>query len=129
MCAKRVCENANCVGENGKGEALSTVALTEAKEAFDALLDGEFRGRGDREKSALGRLARRIGVSVSYLQRLKYKFGQMTDIRGEPYRLIMQAKAAYDRECERHEAAAERYRRERAELVHEAYESARKTSD
>lgn len=124
MCAKRVGENTKSVGENGKGEALSTVALTKAKEAFDVLLQDEFRGLGDREKSALGRLAVRTGVSVSYLERLKYKFHQMTDVRGEPYRLLMAAKEAYERECERHERAADQYEHERIGLTHAATQGA-----
>lgn len=89
---------------------LSGVALTEAVRWADALMDAEHRGRGDREKSIVGRVSKRTGVPESYLRRLKYKSHEMKDVAGSVYRALM---VAYDDLCQRNEDAADRMRDER----------------
>lgn len=106
MYGKRFSEN----GKNVSEDDMSSIALNEAKSWADELMDREFKGRGDREKSVRGRLADRIGVSESYLFRLQYKTREMKDVAGEVYRRL---KIAYDDACRKNEAAADRYRDER----------------
>ncbi|SMF65654.1 hypothetical protein SAMN02982989_3388 [Xaviernesmea oryzae] len=106
MYGKRFSEN----GKNVSEDDMSSIALNEAKSWADELMDREFRGRGDREKSVRGRLADRIGVSESYLFRLQYKTREMKDVAGEVYRRL---KLAYEEACQKNEAAADRYRNER----------------
>lgn len=98
---------------NSVGNEMSTEALTEAKGWYKALLDVEFRGRGDREKSVRGRLSKSLGIAESYLFRLQYKAHEMKDVAGEAYRRL---KIAYDNACEKNEQAAARYRAERLSM-------------
>lgn len=98
---------------NSVGNEMSTEALTEAKGWYKALLDVEFRGRGDREKSVRGRLSKSLGIAESYLFRLQYKAHEMKDVAGEAYRRL---KIAYDTACEKNEQAAARYRAERLSM-------------
>lgn len=98
---------------NRVSEEMSTEALTEAKGWYKVLLDVEFRGRGDREKSVRGRLSKSLGIAESYLFRLQYKAHEMKDVAGEAYRRL---KIAYDKACEKNEAAAARYRAERLSM-------------
>ena len=74
---------------------MSMAALSEAAQWADELMDAEWRGRGDREKTVRHRLSRNIGVSESYLFRLKYKLSEMNDVRGSVYRALMLARHAY----------------------------------
>ena len=92
---------------------MSDTALTQAKGWADALLDREFRGRGDKEKSVRHRLAKKIGIPESYLFRLQYKTRDMKEVAGSVYRALM---IAYHNACEKNEAAADRYRDERLRL-------------
>lgn len=92
---------------------MSNAALTEAKGWFDRLMNLEFKGRGDREKSVRGRLSKRTGIPESYLYRLQYKTTEMKDVAGSAYRALM---LAYHNICEKNEAAADRYRDERLRL-------------
>jgi len=106
----------NCVSENGKsrGETeMTTTALQEAVGYADALMNAEFRGRRDREKSVRYRLSRSLGIPESYLFRLTYKAGEMRDVKGEAYRRL---KLAYEQLCQANEDAADRYRAERLRL-------------
>ncbi len=106
MYGKRFSENGKRVSEDD----MTSVALNEAKGWADELMDREFRGRGDREKSARGRLSERTGIPESYLFRLQYKTSEMRDVAGSAYRALM---LAYDDLCQRNEDAAEKYREER----------------
>ena len=100
---------------------MSTIALDEAKNWHDELMQAEFNGRGDKEKSVRGRLADRTGIPESYLYRLQYKFRDMKDIAGSAYRAL---KLAHDELCTRNEAAAARMRADRMRMRerHEADE-------
>lgn len=107
--------NGKLISENGNRvrQEMKATALSEAKEWADLLLDREFRGRGDREKSVRYRLAKKLGIAESYLFRLKYKTNDMKDVAGSVYRAL---RNAYEDMCERNEAAADRYRAERLGL-------------
>ena len=109
MYGKRFSENGKSVSEDN----MTSVALNEAKGWADELLDREFRGRGDREKSARGRLSLRTGIPESYLFRLQYKTSEMRDVAGSAYRALM---LAYDDLCRRNDEAADKYREERRGL-------------
>jgi hypothetical protein len=103
----------NSVSEYGNTRAegdMSSVALIEAKSWADALMDEEFKGRGDREKSVRFRLAKRTGIRESYLYRLQYKTREMKDVAGEVYRRL---KLEYEAVCQANEEAAERYKANR----------------
>lgn len=104
--------NGKSLSEFGKrvSKVMSTVALSEAKNWADELMNREFKGRGDREKSARGRLAKKCGVPESYLFRLQYKTREMKDVAGSVYRALM---IAYDEACRANEEAADRYKAER----------------
>ena len=91
MSDKSVSGSGNRVSEKD----MSAAALNEAAQWADELMDAEWRGRGDREKTVRHRLARNIGVSESYLFRLKYKVSEMTDVRGSVYRALMLARRTY----------------------------------
>jgi hypothetical protein len=102
------------VSELGKVECqMKATALTEAKEWADLLLDREFRGRGDREKSVRYRLAKKLGIAESYLFRLQYKTQEMRDVAGSVYRAL---RNAYEDMCAANEAAADNYREQRIRL-------------
>jgi hypothetical protein len=97
-------------GKRVSEDKMTSVALIEAKGWADQLMNREFKGRGDREKSARYRLAKRTGVPESYLFRLQYKTKEMKDVAGEVYRRL---RLAYDQACLTNEEAADRYRAER----------------
>jgi hypothetical protein len=106
----------NRVSKSGKrvSEAkMTSVALTEAKDWYDALMNAEFKGRGDREKSVRGRISDETGIPESYLYRLQYKTREMKDVAGSAYRAL---RLAYIDLCRKNEDAAEAYRAERIEL-------------
>lgn len=109
-------------GKNVSEDDMNSVALTEAKNWADELMNLEFKGRGDREKSARFRLAKRSGVPESYLYRLQYKTREMKDVAGEVYRRL---KIAYDAACLANEEAADRLKAERTR-VREEHEEAHK---
>lgn len=94
-----------------KGKRVSEVdmdgiALNEAKDWAEALMNSEFRGRGDREKSVRGRVSKRTGIPESYLFRLQYKTREMKDVAGSAYRAL---KLSYDELCRLNEEAADRH--------------------
>jgi hypothetical protein len=99
---------------------MSTIALSEAKDWHDRLMDAEFKGRGDREKAVRGRLSKRTGIPESYLFRLQYKVREMTDVAGSAYRALM---LAHDELCARNEEAADAMRAERKKLEAERHEA------
>lgn len=103
-------------GKNVSEEDMTSTALIEAKGWADELMNIEFKGRGDREKSARYRLSKKTGVPESYLFRLQYKADEMKDVAGSVYRALMIARAAYDRACAANEEAADRLRAERLAL-------------
>jgi len=107
--------NGNSVSRSGKNgsENMTSMALIEAKGWADQLMDSEFRGRGDKEKSARYRLSKKTGVPESYLFRLQYKTAEMKDVAGSVYRALM---IAYDTACRTNEDAADKYRAQRLEL-------------
>lgn len=107
--------NGNNVSRSGKNgsDKMTSVALIEAKSWADRLMDSEFRGRGDKEKSARYRLSKKTGVPESYLFRLQYKTAEMKDVAGSVYRALM---IAYDNACRANEDAADKYRAERLGL-------------
>lgn len=107
--------NGNSVSRSGKNgsENMTSMALIEAKGWADQLMDSEFRGRGDKEKSARYRLSKKTGVPESYLFRLQYKTAEMKDVAGSVYRALM---IAYDSACRSNEDAADKYRAERLGL-------------
>lgn len=102
----------NSVSRSGKNgsENMTSMALIEAKGWADQLMDSEFRGRGDKEKSARYRLSKKTGVPESYLFRLQYKTAEMKDVAGSVYRALM---IAYDNACRSNEEAADKYRAQR----------------
>ncbi len=105
------------VSEIGKRVSdMSTVALNEARQWTEELLDAECTGRKDREGPIRYRLARKIGVPESYLFRLQYKAHEMTDVKGSVYRALMVAHQAYEAACRANEEAAAASRAERLEL-------------
>lgn len=108
MCGNRVSEFGKRVSK-----VMSTEALFEAKNWADALMNVEFKGRGDKEKSARYRLSIKSGVPESYLYRLQYKTAEMRDVAGSVYRALM---LYHDRICAANESAADRYEAEREEL-------------
>lgn len=65
-----------------------TIALREALEWHDALMDREFKGRKDKESAARFRLSKKTGVPESYLFRLAHKRREMRDVAGEVYRRL-----------------------------------------
>lgn len=93
----------------------------EARGYYDALMEDEWRGRGDREKSARWRLAKRLGVPESQCFRLQYKLQEMRDVSGRFYRAL---RNEYERLCETSEEAADAYRRERLGAEHAAHKGA-----
>lgn len=109
MSDKRVSDLGKSVAE----DSMSTIALQQACEWHDALMDAEFRGRKDKESAARFRLSKKIGVPESYLFRLSYKRRDMRDIAGEAYRRL---KHAYEGLCERNEHAADAFREKRLQL-------------
>lgn len=101
-------------GKSSSGvKTLTGVALNEARTWAEAIMDAEFRGRGDREKSVRFRVSRRTGVPESYLRRLRYKSHEMKDVAGSVYRALQ---IAYDDMCRRNEEAADRHRAERLSM-------------
>lgn len=108
MCGNRVSGFGKKVSK-----VMSTEALFEAKNWANALMNREFKGRGDKEKSARYRLSQKSGVPESYLFRLQYKTEEMKDVAGSVYRALM---LYHDRICAANEDAADRYQAEREEL-------------
>lgn len=104
------------LSENGKRVSeveMNSVALNEAKGWADALMDSEYRGRGDREKSVRGRVSKRTGIPESYLFRLQYKTREMKDVAGSAYRSLM---LSYNELCRLNEEAADRHHAERMRI-------------
>ena len=97
-------------GKKRSEDDMNSIALIEAKSWADALMNKEFAGRGDREKSVRARLAKKCGVPESYLYRLQYKTRHMKDVAGEVYRLL---RAEYEAMCIANEEAADRLKADR----------------
>jgi hypothetical protein len=97
-------------GKNVSEDHMTSTALIEAKGWAEELMNREFSGRGDREKSARYRLSKKTGVPESYLFRLQYKTREMKDVAGEVYRRL---RLYYVEACLANEEAADRYRSER----------------
>jgi hypothetical protein len=97
-------------GKKRSEDDMTSIALIEAKSFADALMDHEFKGRGDKEKSVRFRLAKRCGVPESYLYRLQYKTRDMKDVAGEVYRRL---RMEYEAMCIANEEAAARLRADR----------------
>lgn len=95
---------------------MTSIALIEAKQWADDLLDAESLGRKDREGPIRYRLARKLGIPESYIYRLQYKINEMNDVRGSVYRALMLAHQAYEQACEANENAADADNRERLAL-------------
>jgi hypothetical protein len=91
MSDKRISEN----GKNVSEVNMSMSALNEAVQWADELMDAEWKGRKDKENIVRYRLAKNIGVSESYLFRLKYKLYEMNDVRGSVYRALMIGRHLY----------------------------------
>lgn len=90
MSDKRISE----IGKNLSGADMST-ALIEAASWADELMEAETKSRRDKEYVVRNRLAKKIGVSASYLFRLQYKLEEMNDVRGSVYRALMLGRRAY----------------------------------
>ncbi len=101
MSDNRVSGSGNFISEVN----MSVTALSEAAKWADELMDAEWCGRKDREKTVRYRLSKKIGVPESYLFRLKYKIEEMSDVRGSVYRALMLARHAYGLVCEAGEEA------------------------
>ncbi len=104
---------------------MSTEALFEAKNWAETLMNVEFKGRGDKEKSARYRLSKKSGVPESYLYRLQYKTAEMKDVAGSVYRALM---LYHDKICAANESAADRYKAEREDLQRKRHEAAHQES-
>lgn len=72
-----------------------------------------FKGLGDTREAARYRLARDIGVPESYMKRLRYKRGELTDIPGS---ILAKLAIAYDRICLQTEQKADEIRIQRESL-------------
>lgn len=89
---------------------MASVALQEATDWLDELMDREFSGRGDKEYLIRHRISENSGVPERYLYRLQYQAKEMKDVAGEYYRRL---RLYYESACQRNEAAADRYKDER----------------
>lgn len=94
----------------------STVALQEACQWHDALMDAEFKGRRDKESAIRFRLSKKSGVPISYLFRIAHKRREMRSLDAEVYRLLALAHRKYVLACEQLEEAADEMRVERMRL-------------
>lgn len=107
MSDKRVSKNGKKVSE----DSMSMSALNEAAGWAEELMNAEWKGRKDRENLVRYRLSQAIGVSESYLYRLRYKLREMNDVRGSVYRALMIARDTYGLVSEAGETA---YQEEKA---------------
>lgn len=101
--------------------SMGFTAIDDARFWAEELQKAEYKGLGDTREAARYRVARRTGVSESYLKRLRYRYEEMTDVAGSAYRALM---LAYNDMCQRNNAAADEYRAERLTLRanHETYD-------
>lgn len=88
MSGKSISEFGKKVSEEDMSQ---TVALRQAFDWHDQLMDLEHRGRRDKESAARSRLAEQTGIPESYLFRLANKRREMRDVAGEVYRLLCEA--------------------------------------
>lgn len=88
-------------------------ALSESYDWLQELTLSEFRGRGDTLGAARARLSKRIGLRVSYADRLWNKAKDMTGVAGGAYRAL---KLAYEASCQRIEDRGDFYRSQREGL-------------
>ena len=91
MSDKRVSDFGKRISE----DEMSMSALNEAATWADEIMEAEWQGRKDRENVVRHRLAKKLGVSESYLFRLQYKLREMSDVRGSVYRALMLGRHAY----------------------------------
>ena len=93
--------------------SMGFTAIDDARYWAEELQKAEYKGLGDTREAARYRVAKRTGVSESYLKRLRYRYEEMTDVAGSAYRALM---LAYNDMCQRNYAAADEYRAERLTL-------------
>jgi len=109
---RRVAGDTRHVARDTKGgseDAMSN-AVTEANFYLNELARLLHRGQGDTLGAARDRAARVAGIDRSYAKRIWDRWQTMNDVSGEAYRRLREA---YERACERHEAAAAEYRQQR----------------
>ncbi|WP_204162555.1 hypothetical protein [Brucella pseudogrignonensis] len=101
--------------------SMGFTAIDDARYWAEELQKAEYKGLGDTREAARYRVAKRTGVSESYLKRLRYRYEEMTDVAGSAYRALM---LAYEEMCQRNYAAADEYLAERLTLRanHETYD-------
>ena len=100
--------------------SMGFTAIDDARYWAEELQKAEYKGLGDTREAARYRVAKRTGVSESYLKRLRYRYEEMTDVAGSAYRALM---LAYNDMCQRNDAAADHYKATRLTLRedHETY--------
>jgi hypothetical protein len=103
-------KNSSRFGKDKPEDEMASVALQEATDWLDELMDREFSGRGDKEYLIRHRISKNSGVPERYLYRLQYQAKEMKDVAGEYYRRL---RLYYESACQRNEAAADRYKDER----------------
>ncbi len=101
--------------------SMGFTAIDDARFWAEELQKAEYKGLGDTREAARYRVAKRTGVSESYLKRLRYRYEEMTDVAGSAYRALM---LTYEEMCQRNNAAADEYFAERLTLRanHETYD-------
>ncbi len=119
MSEQRISAYGKTVSEDNK-MSMGFTAIDDARYWAEELQKAEYKGLGDTREAARYRVAKRTGVSESYLKRLRYRYEEMTDVAGSAYRALM---LAYNDMCQRNEEAAARYYAERQNLRanHETY--------
>jgi len=106
--------------ENDKRNALRAFRDTEGKEDperavfwLEQLAKAEFRGRGDTMGAARDRVAVNAGAPVSKTKRLWDRWQTMKDVAGS---VMIPLMLAYEDLCERIEAKADDYERQRLQI-------------
>lgn len=112
-------------GSKEREEKMHSVALTDAIEWTNKLMEQEARGRKAKEYQARFEVSQKTGVSERYLYRLLYQSRTMKDVAGEAYRLLYLAKQKYIEVCETNENAAAAYTAERKTLEAKRHEANR----
>lgn len=112
MSEQRISAYGKTISEGNK-MSIGFTAIDDARYWAEELQKAEYKGLGDTREAARYRVARRTGVSESYLKRLRYRYEEMTDVAGSAYRSLM---LAYDDMCQRNNAAADQYSAERLTL-------------
>lgn len=110
MSDKRISE----IGKISTGVSMCVSALNEAAKWADELMESETKSRREKEYVVRNRLAKKLGVSSSYLFRLQYKIQEMNDVKGSVYRALLRARLAYEQAAS---ASARLYQSERERAV------------